>query len=281
MNSKTLIPLILLILSASVILSCQKIEETDPPLGEQVSATAIQNEFRKVEQNVDPFGARKGDALALMLNVMVETPGNVQTLGLMQREVIEHNETPTAVEYKIRNIDYTVEDNTTTEVRNEICTMTLTNQITYSCPSWEEEEGEEPSLSAKAWTNSRSLLNKMLAQSHPAAKSEEAPIERRYYNLKTAQETITPPEAVRNRENCSGLDPCSIRLHYVQFDELERYKDGRTRRKRWDYALTSDLKYLGTEGIEYQTCLSESIDYEGRPVLLKQCLFVYDLIKIP
>lgn len=281
MNKKALFPLSLLAPCLALNLSCQKIEEADPPLGEQVSATAIQNEFRKVEQNVDPFGAKKGDALALIMNIMVENAGNVQTLGLLQREVVEHVESPTSVVYKIRNIDYTVENNTATEVRNEICTMTLTNQITYSCPSWEEEDGEEPSLSSKAWTESRARLNKLMAQSHPAAKSDEAPIERRYYNLKTAQETILPPETVRNRENCSGLSPCSIRLHHVQFDELERYKDGRTRKKRWNYALTSDLKYLGTEGIEYQTCLSESIDYEGRPILLKQCIFVYDLIKIP
>lgn len=274
-----------LISLAFVLLSCQKIEEAPPDLGPAVSAVAIQEEFRRVEKEIDPFAAKPGDAIGLIMNVMVENPGNLQTLAVLNRIVTEKIESEESVVFKIRNQDFEVENDVAKEVRNEICTMTLTNQISYSCPSWNEEdedESEEETIhtSPKAYLAAQ-YLNQVLNKRNPTVSDTDTPVERRYYGLKTAKETASPPQVVRERENCSGLSPCSIRLHHIQYDELEIYADGRTRRKRWDYAMTPDLRYLGTEGIEYQTCLTESIDYNNRPVLLKQCLFVYDLIKTP
>lgn len=274
----TLLKIFLISLAISLSVSCQKITETPPKLGEQVSAKAINDELSKVDQEIDPFAAKIGDGLGMMMNVMIENPGNLQTLALYQRQVVGKAETDEGVKIKIRNTDYSVKEDTVTEVRNEVCTMTLNTRITYVCPSDEEAPEEEAQNAGLA--ESRKALLKSLSASQGKEESEK-PIEKLYYGLKTAKETITPPEVIRNRENCSGLSPCQIRLHHVQFDEVLVYKNQPRRRIRWDYALTPDLVFLGTEGIQYQICASESIEYNQRPVLLKQCLFVYDLIKTP
>ena len=265
--------LFILSLTALLHTSCQKIEEKPPELGEPVSVKAIQDELSKLDGQIDPTAAKVGDKLSLLMNVMVENTANLQTLGLMTREVTERTQSSSGVEYKIRNIDYEVQDNTTTEVRNEICTMTISTEGSYTCPS------DTPT------TPTQKILMKHLDQAvQEKTKKSDQPnpvIDRRYFSLKTTPEAATPPEVVRNRPNCSGLNPCKINLHHIQYDELIRFQDGTSRRLRWNYAMTADLPYLGTEGIQYQTCVSESVNYQGRPILLKQCIFVYDLIKTP
>ncbi|NCN95393.1 MAG: hypothetical protein GW917_01580 [Bdellovibrionales bacterium] len=272
------------LVSAFFVVSCQKIEEELPPDGRPVSATAIQDEFSKVEKNVNPIGAKVGDSLSLLLNMSVENSENVQSFAALQRVVLERNTIDKGIEYKIQNVDYSIDkDNVAKEVRNEICTLSLTSSaITYVCPSDRKTSSSVDSPQLQ-WESSKIQLSQMLKEKI-AAKADgeddsDRVVDRRYYNLKTVTETAEPPKAVRERANCSGLSPCQIQLHHLQFTELERYASGKTRRILWDYALTSDLMYLGTEGIQYKTCASESVESQGRPVLIKQCLFVYDLIK--
>gem|GEM_PF-1711582 len=261
---------------------CEKIAEAPPSLGDPVSAKAVQDEFSKVESQVNPFAAKKGDALMLLMNISADGPGNMQNVGMMKRIVTEKNETEEATEYKIQNVDYEFKNDQPQETRNEVCTMTLTTKITYTCPSWEDEtKSEAPSSFEEARIRLNKLVNEKLKNSFSARASgdDDEVVERRYYGLKTAQEEVDPPQTVRDRENCSGLSPCKVHLTRIQFDEVENYASGKTVRKRWDYALTPDLIYLGTEGIDYETCLTQSMELQGRPVLIRQCLFVYDFLK--
>ena len=259
-------------------LGCTKIQESPPPLGPPTSATAIQDEFSKVESHVNPMAAKVGDALALLMNISVENSENVQNLASMQREVIARTDVADGVEYQIHNKDFTIENNAATETRSEVCVMKITTQkITYVCPSREQENGAQKAFGGVNSMQLDRMMRRRLAASEGG--QQDSVIDRRYYNLKTVNEAATPPQVVRERENCSGLNPCKINLTHVQFDEVVRYASGKMRHMRWHYALTPDLSYLGTEGIEYQTCLSESVAIEDRPVLIKQCIFVYDLLK--
>lgn len=261
-------------------LSCEKIKEAPPKLGPPTSATAIQDEFSKVEGHVNPIGAKVGDALALLMNISAENAENVQNLASMRREVLARTNVADGIEFQIRNKDFKIENDNVTETRNEVCVMKVTTQkITYVCPSSNPENGAQQAFGGYATAQ----LDQMMKQKTAASDEDDGPvdsvIDRRYYNLQTVNEQADPPQVVRERANCSGLNPCKINLTHVQFDEVERYASGKMRHKRWHYALTPDLSYLGTEGIEYQTCLSESVAIQDRPVLLKQCLFVYDLLK--
>ena len=273
------------LISSLFVVSCQKIEEELPADGRPVSATAIQDEFSKVEKYVNPIGAKVGDSLSLLLNMFVENSENVQNFAALQRVVLERNTIDKGIEYKIQNVDYSIDkDNVAKEVRNEICTLSLTSSaITYVCPS-DRKTNSSSDSSTLQWEAAKIQVSKMLKEKVSAkADGEEGDsdrvVDRRYYNLKTVMETAEPPKVVRERANCSGLSPCQLGLHHLQFTELERYASGKTRRILWDYALTSDLMYLGTEGIQYKTCASESVESQGRPLLIKQCLFVYDLNK--
>lgn len=261
---------------------CQKIEETPPSLGNQVDAQSILNEFQKIESQLNPFETREGDALGYLINVSVEGPGNVKTQGLLQREVLGRSETSEGVEYKILNKDYEIKDNVTTEVRNETCLLGLTTKITYTCPS-------DPTTSSKLaqgyLVHQKILREKIQNSLRAMASADDRYLDSTYYGLQVAEEQASPPDVVKNRANCSGLSPCSLHIYHIQYDELEKYASGRLQRLRWNLSLTPDLMYLGPrggfrgEGIDYSVCVSLSVDYQGRPVLLKQCIFVYDLLK--
>ncbi len=261
------------------LLGCEKIEETPPADGEPVSATAIQDEFSKVESQINPIAAKVGDSLSLLLNMSVENSENFQNFAVLQRLVLERNATAKGIDYKIQNVDHKVnEDNSTEEVRNEICTLSLSAEsITYKCPS----DSSGPASKSMAFEKTQEQLKTLLNNKVGTMAEGDKEIDYRYYNLKTAEEVVPPPQVVQEREGCSGLSPCEIRLHHVQFLQLIRYASGKSRRLLWDYALTPDLIYLGKEGVEYKTCVSESITQDDRPYLIKQCLFVYDLIKHP
>lgn len=260
-----------LVLALIFILSgCQKVKEKPPAIGSEVSAESISLEFDKIYRQIDPFETKVGDLLFYISNRKIEQQTESLVLGTLGREVTNIEPLDNGgFKMTIRTVDfqYNYESEQLEKIRDENCILQLSTQLTYDCPSDTEEQA-------------------MLVKSTPfiqkAVIQEENPLVWvKYYGLETSQATVTPPERIRNNPNCSGLSPCQINLTYIRYDIVAKYQDGTTRRFRVDRSVTPDLRYMGPDGIDYETCLSTSVDVQGRPVFLRDCTFLGDLVKNP
>lgn len=264
-----------LMVALLIFTGCEKISEKPPELGEEVSGEAINNAFDKVLGEINPMETRAGDHLFYVTNRRLEQQENSLTIGTLDRTVKTVEDLERGIRITIHTVDheYNYEQSRLVKVRDEDCVLELSSKITYSCPSDEETKSsfEQQNLEKIRKFNTNNV----------EAQDENPIISAKYYNLQTLEKTIPAPNWLSEKPNCAGLSPCQLSLTYIQYDIVAKYRDGSLRRFHIDRSITPNLRYMGPDGIDYETCLSTSIDYQGRPIFLRDCTFLGDLVKKP
>jgi len=167
-------------------------------------------------------------------------------------------------------------DSTGSHITLEITEKQRRNDGTFSPDIVSEDYFDIPASTASAGTAVMGTL-KPLALDFTAT----------YHHLRESDGTRDAPPAVRGRSNCAGLNPCTIPVHYVQFDIVAWSKDQSTYQKfSRDFAFTEALPYLpfGSNltrltGSPILDCISTFVPIDGRTVYVRDCMDLDDFQK--
>lgn len=103
--------------------------------------------------------------------------------------------------------------------------------------------------------------------------NEQEPVRESYHDLSVTQEIQSPPLLVRERENCSGIPNCQLKVTKVQYDYVLWYPDQSFQKIQIVREFSTDAPVFGSE---ISFCFSTLVPHENRTVFIRQCDRVVD-----
>lgn len=105
-----------------------------------------------------------------------------------------------------------------------------------------------------------------------------------FHNLRESNGVLPPPQAVRERPGCGGLNPCEIPVHYVQFDLVLWNNETDYQKISIDFAFAYKTPYI-PYGKDFDQlpivvdCRATYIPVNDRTVYVRDCLTLDDFQK--
>lgn len=118
-------------------------------------------------------------------------------------------------------------------------------------------------------------LNKTIERLR-AQESESHPVEiteMTFHNLNTNQVVLSPPELVKNHEQCKGLKPCQLTADMITYDVVFKMSDDSQQKHTVEMYVSDQAPFFS--GIMKQ-CATTLVPIDQARVLVKQCDEVVD-----
>lgn len=260
----------LYLLLALTLSSCIKAREKKEDLGPPVASEKINDALLGATNGATLDTLAVGQSLSFSTTRRVENGDSEITLGARKIDVIDRQDTNDEKRFtlrisKSRRLDDGSFDSTVTEDALWI-----------------------PKAQATATgllAPSGSLTAESLAQS--VAAEDSSPPERvTFHHLRESNGVMDPPTRVKARSDCGGLNPCELRVHYVQFDMVLWANDSDYQKISIDFAFTDRVPYLpyGKDfdqltGALIVDCRSTYVPVNDRTVYVRDCSTLNDFQK--
>lgn len=246
---------------------CIKKEEPEPNDGQEVQAIAIATEIVGAMEGKTLVDSKVADYVLFQHTEQVFTNPE-QTPQLYSKELTSKNEGPDTFALDILNITYEVDSNGQPKVVDqqvERCEV-LKDGSQHNCNS------SPMSVSVKS-TEARQTLFEGANYTRSFTNYQPSSATRTYHNLSVVKTQEAPPALVANAENCRGIPNCILNVTKIEFDEVVRDGEARTRYHH-EMVVTRDVPFLGAI---MRHCVRYNHKFENRYFPVTLCEKLADL----
>lgn len=238
---------------ALLLMGCKEVKEEPATIGKKVSPDEVASAIEKALAETDPYSILKDEAVFYRFTQQIETSAPSPYLDVVQTvKAIEDNDE----EFKI-----------------------IYDELTYDYETKEEKivERELPPFPARPREDSIQSLQQTFSIKRMTATDDTKPepTSTTYHDLVVTQESIDPPDIVKARPECGGVPGCKLKVTKIQYDQIDRYEDGKFDKIRYNYTLSADTPYFGRI---IENCQATELPYEGRLYFLRVCQSLLDFL---
>lgn len=256
----------------TLLLSCMKAKPVKEDLGPEVPPSAINDALSRMMQQSSLNKLAVGQYLDYTTTRRIENDDSTTTLGERRVEVIDRQNTSTDQSVYTLRITDTNRDQTGN----------------FSSVVSEDSIQLDTSGSSSSTSAANILSNSEFMKTYVRALDSSAPTAQRisYYHLNESDGVIDAPPSVAARAGCSGLNPCNIPVHYVQF-EMVLWQDAINYQKiDFSFAFSLATPYIPfgsafsqLTGLLVVNCQSTYLPVEGTTVYVRDCSAIDDFQK--
>lgn len=244
----------LLMVTSLVLVSCKQAKERREDLGPEYTGEQITDALLKITDKADISKIAVGQNVEYSHTRRIENAETVINMGARMVQAIERTE----------GIDAT-----------KIALMIQELQRD-GAGKFATKVSEEEYLIAKPTAASMSFGMALARDVRTMATGGTGKVT--FHHLKQNDAIIDPPLAIKQRSDCGGLNPCSLRVHYVQF-EMVLWQDDRNYQKiSFDFGFSLQTPFLpyGRDfelfnGVLINDCRSTYVPIESRTVYVRDC----------
>jgi hypothetical protein len=248
--------------------ACMKAKAQREDLGPEFSADQISSALERATDKADLSGIAAGQNVQYSHTRRIENSETVLDLGSRRVDVLD----------RVDGTDLTT------------VTLRVSELMRNMAGAFESKITEDQLLLKRspAAANSTALGSAhafLMREIHGMA-DETTPRRTSFHHLKETDAIIDPPLAVKGRTSCNGLNPCSLHVHYVQF-ELVIWQDDKNYQKiSFDFGFSLQTPFLpyGSEfeqlnGVMITDCRSTYVPIQSRSVYVRDCFDLEDFKK--
>jgi hypothetical protein len=249
-----------LVFASLILVSCKQAKERREDLGPEYSGDQISDALLKATDKADISKIAVGQNVQYSHTRRIENAETVINMGARIVEAIERTDEDSA-----------------TKIALMISEATRQNDGKFATKVTEDEY-----LIAKPGAMSFGMA---LAQDvRTMATGAAGKIT--FHHLKESDAVVDPPLEVKQRGDCGGLKPSSMRVHYVQFEMVVWQDDKNYQKISFDFGFSLESPYLpyGNDfelfnGVLINDCRSTYVPIESRTVYVRDCFNLEDFKK--
>lgn len=256
----------------SVMIGCMKATAKKEDLGPEVPSQEITNALARATQGSDLNSLAVGQYLSFSDTRRIENSESVIDLGGRRVEVLDRKDTTTEAHFTMRVVNTQRLLNGKFETTTSEDALWLTKVASSAAIPMRLRATRDNSLTAE------DLSMGVSTQSQPQRIT--------FHHLHESNGVLDAPPAVKSRANCSGLNPCEIPAHFLQFD-MVRWQDATNYQKfSIDFAFTNKTPFIPfghdfdqLTGVLIVDCRSTYVPVDSRTVYVRDCLSLDDFQK--
>ncbi len=211
------------------------------------------------------FTMEVGQSVHYEVNQSIEMTGHQKASDHLQ-QILHRTESEDSVTYWVRNVDIFYQDD---PMNPEVVETESQLEFVKSSPM-----GLQPAQVQSLNLLLSSLPLAGLSQDLSTTSEDLEFVRRSYHNLSLQPERLmAPPRAVREREDCGGLEGCRVLAVDLNYDQVDWFEDGSWYKTRHFYRFSSSPPYLGRL-LSY--CIYQQVPHGGRDYLISQCQVLRD-----
>lgn len=257
------IPIVLVVMGAC----SEDFEESPPTTGQEVSTQEVQDVLNQALEGVNPAEAPVGAAVLYEMNYRIET-GAAEVMEETLTQLLEKSHSSDVTRLLLREIkvDYTLEEPDRTE-REVIIDV---------------DQPRAPELLSTLKAQQNLMLKVGLGQlpvRRLIAQQDNRVVRTTFHELETEPFEIDSPG------DCGSLRDCKVRGLEVSFSLIQWFANGEFEKTRFLYRLTKDIpvihhlySYNPFNASALAACQLGKINFEGRKLLVNQCLVLRDML---
>lgn len=261
----------------TVMLGCKQAKAKKEDLGPAMDIKLLDDALVRVAEGASFNTLAVGQYLQFSDIRRLENEETAITLGGRRIDVIDRVDTPEQARFTLHITDSLRQNDG--KFRTKLTEEAL----------WLDKVPVAPaSLRALGTSTRRSMTAEAIVQSTVQAMADDEEKKKvTLHHLRESDASIAPPTAVKMRADCGGLNPCELRVHYIQFDLViwENTSDA-YQKISFDFGFSTQTPYLpfGKEfdqlsGLLITDCRSTFVPLESRNVYVRDCLDLEDFKK--
>lgn len=266
----------------SLVVGCTKIEEEVVDYGPEVDADKIDLALAKAVDGASTEFTAVGQKLNYLITRRLENEETTQLLGSVNVEVMARDDAGPDYKFTLK-ISESERLNSNGEFEIKVSEQPLYVEKTAG-----NTPPLPPSPTASRLVSPRNAKSLEALTGAMVSATERRVTRVSYHKLREFTESTAPSKVVSERPGCGGLNPCEIKMRYIQFDLVQWYNDGGSQKVSFDFGFALETPYLPfgesgsftrLNGLLVLDCRSTYVPIEGRTVYVRDCQNLEDFQK--
>lgn len=253
------------------LIGCPKAKEQHADLGPEVSDRVVNEAFARAIGDASIESAHVGQYLSYSLLRRIQNSDTTLTVGGTTVNIMAADDDVTRTQTK-----YTLQINKIYKQQNGSF-ETLTS---------EDEFFLDKGLSAFNLTALSASPLPLPLRAKAAEQTQDRPIRVTFHRFSETNEEMPMPEKVKQRADCGGLNPCTLPVHYINFDLVNWFSETDYQKISFNFGFSKKTPFLPfgenferLTGLLIVDCRATLIPISSTKIYVRDCLQLDDFQK--